>query len=79
MLSSITLPGTGPTLAVEGATAAMIFEACVERVLAPSLRTKQIAVMNKLGAQTREDQGAYQARRKAESWYICRPTPRTMA
>jgi hypothetical protein len=38
VLSSMTLSGKGPSLAVEGATTALVFEAYVEQVLAPSLR-----------------------------------------
>jgi DDE superfamily endonuclease len=40
LLSSMTVGGMGPSLAVEGATTAVVFEAYVERVLAPSLRKK---------------------------------------
>jgi transposase len=50
LLSSMTLSGIGPSLAVEGATTAVVFEAYVEQVLAPSLRKGQIVVMDNLGA-----------------------------
>lgn len=50
LLSSMTIEGMGPSLAVEGATTARVFEAYVERVLAPSLRAGQIVVMDNLGA-----------------------------
>jgi transposase len=50
LLSSMTLEGMGPSLAVEGATTAKVFEAYVEKVLAPGLRAGQIVVMDKLGA-----------------------------
>ena len=50
LLSSMTLSGMGPSLAVEGATTAVVFEAYVERVLAPSLRPGQVVVMDNLGA-----------------------------
>ena len=50
LLSSMSLEGMGPTLAVEGATTAVVFEAYVEQVLAPSLRAGQIVVMDNLGA-----------------------------
>jgi len=50
LLSSMTLSGMGPSLAVEGATTALVFEAYVERVLAPSLRPGQVVVMDNLGA-----------------------------
>jgi transposase len=50
LLSSMSLEGMGPSLAVEGATTARVFEAYVEKVLAPGLRAGQIVVMDKLGA-----------------------------
>ncbi len=50
LLSSMTIEGMGPSLAVEGATTAVVFEAYVEKVLAPSLKEGQIAVMDNLGA-----------------------------
>ncbi len=46
----MTVEGMGPSLAVEGATTAVAFEAYVERVLAPSLRKGQIVVLDNLGA-----------------------------
>jgi transposase len=50
LLSSMTIEGMGPSLAVEGATTARVFETYVEKVLVPSLRTGQIVVMDNLGA-----------------------------
>ena len=50
LLSSMSLEGMGPSLVVEGATTAVVFEAYVEQVLAPSLREGQIVVMDNLGA-----------------------------
>jgi transposase len=50
LLSSVTLSGMGPSLAVEGATTAVVFEAYVGRVLAPSLKEGQVVVMDDLGA-----------------------------
>lgn len=50
VLSSMSLEGMGPTLAVEGATTARVFETYVEKVLVPSLRAGQIVVMDNLGA-----------------------------
>ncbi len=50
LLSSITTGGMGPSLAVEGATTARVFETYVEKVLVPSLRGGQIVVMDNLGA-----------------------------
>ena len=50
LLSSMTTGGMGPSLAVEGATTARVFETYVEKVLVPSLRPGQIVVMDNLGA-----------------------------
>ena len=50
VLSSMTLLGMGPSLAVEGASTASVLEAYVEQVLAPSLRKGQMVVMDNLGA-----------------------------
>ena len=50
LLSSMTLCGMGPSLTVEGATTARVFETYVEKVLVPSLRRGQIVVMDNLGA-----------------------------
>ncbi len=50
LLSSMTTGGMGPSLAVEGATTARVFETYVEWVLAPSLQPGQIVVMDNLGA-----------------------------
>ena len=49
-LASMSLEGMGPCLAVEGATTKTVFEAYVERVLAPSLRPGGVVVMDNLGA-----------------------------
>ena len=50
LLSSMTIEGMGPSLAVEGATTAQVFETYVERVLAPSLEPGQVVIMDNLGA-----------------------------
>ncbi len=50
LLSSMTRLGMGPSLAVEGPTTREIFEAYVDRVLAPELRPGQIVVMDNLSA-----------------------------
>jgi hypothetical protein len=50
LLSSMSVDGMGPSLAVEGATTARVFEAYVERVLAPTLREGQVVVMDNLSA-----------------------------
>ena len=46
----MSLEGMGPSLTVEGATTAVVFEAYVEQVLAPSLQEGQVVVMDNLGA-----------------------------
>jgi transposase len=50
LLSSMTIEGIGPSLTVEGATTARVFETYVERVLAPTLRRGQVVVMDNLSA-----------------------------
>jgi transposase len=51
LLASITVvEGIGPCLAVEGATTRVVFEAYLERALAPSLRPGQVVVMDNLSA-----------------------------
>ncbi len=42
--------GMGPSLTVEGATASVAFEAYVEQVLAPTLRSGQVVAMDDLSA-----------------------------
>jgi len=50
LLASITTEGLGPCLAVEGATTREVFEAYLEHVLAPTLRSGQVVVMDNLSA-----------------------------
>ena len=50
LLSSLHAQGMGPSMAVEGATTREVFEAYVERFLAPTLRPGQVVVMDNLGA-----------------------------
>ena len=50
LLASMSVEGMGECLAVEGATTKVLFEAYVERVLAPSLRAGQVVVMDNLSA-----------------------------
>ena len=44
--SSMTREGMGASLAVEGATTAAVFEAYVERILAPSSEGGRVVVMD---------------------------------
>jgi transposase len=50
LLSSMSIEGMGPSVAVAGATTRATFEAYVEQALAPSLREGQIVVMDNLSA-----------------------------
>ena len=50
LVSSMSLEGMGPSVAVEGATTKAVFETYVERVLAPSLKPEQIVVMDNLSS-----------------------------
>jgi transposase len=50
LLSSMSVEGIGPSLAVEGATNREVFETYVRRVLALTLRRGQVAVMDNLTA-----------------------------
>jgi len=50
LLSSMSMEGMGPSVAVEGATTRVVFEAYVEQALAPSLRAGQVVVMDNLTA-----------------------------
>ena len=50
----MTLAGMGPSLAVKGVTTKIVFESYVERVLAPSLESGQIVVLDNLAAHKSE-------------------------
>ena len=70
LLSSMSLEGMGPSLRVQEATTALVFEAYVERVLAPSLRPGQIVVMDNLGAHRPKRIGELIERRGCELLYL---------
>ena len=50
LLASITPEGLGPCLAVEGPTTREVFEAYLERVLAPTLKPGRVVVVDNLSA-----------------------------
>jgi transposase len=50
LLASMTSEGMGPCMAVVGSTTKAVFEAYVDRALAPSLRPGQVVVVDNLGA-----------------------------
>ena len=70
MLSSMTVEGMGPSLAVECATDREVFEAYVEKMLAPSLRSGQVVVMDNLSAHKGERVRALVEERGAELLYL---------
>jgi transposase len=70
LLSSITVEGMGPLLAVEGATNAKVFETYVERVLVPTLRRGQVVVMDNLSAHKGERVRELIERRGCELVYL---------
>ena len=54
LLSSMSVEGMGPSLAITGAVDARVFEAYLERVLLPELRPGRILVMDNLSAHKTE-------------------------
>ena len=50
LLTSLHTQGMGPSMALQGATTARVFETYVQRLLAPTLKPGQVVVMDKLGA-----------------------------
>ncbi len=50
LLSSMSLEGMGPSMAIEGSTTKEVFEAYIEHFLAPTLRAGQVVVMDNLSA-----------------------------
>jgi transposase len=50
LLSSMSICGMGPSLAVEGSTTGEVFEAYLQEMLAPTLRPGQVVVMDNLSA-----------------------------
>jgi hypothetical protein len=77
LLSSMSVEGIGPSLAVEGATNRGVFETYLERVLAPTLRRGQVVVMDNLTAHKGERIRELIEQREVANCCICRPTGRT--
>ena len=77
LLSSMSMEGMGPSLVVEGATNSEVFEAYVERVLAPRLRRAQVMVMDNLLKPTKESALESSLKGRAVSLFSCRPTRQT--
>ena len=76
LLSSMSMEGMGPSLAVEGATNSQVFQTYVERVLAPTLCRGQVVVMDNLSAHKGERVRELIEGRGCEL-FTCRPTRRT--
>jgi hypothetical protein len=68
--------GMGATLAVNGATTATVFEAYVEKMLAPSLKSGQIVIMDNLLRPTKEFVSESSSKGGAANYCTCRPTLR---
>jgi transposase len=67
----MTVEGMGPSLAVEGATDREVFEAYVEKMLAPSsLQAEQVVVMDNLSAHKGERVRALVEERGAQLSYL---------
>jgi transposase len=63
------------SMAVEGSTRAFVFEAYVERFLAPSLRPGQIVVMDNLGAHKTERVRELIEERGCRVWFLAAYSP----
>ncbi len=70
LLASMTIKGMGPSLAVEGASTARVFETYVEKMLVPNLRAGQIVVMDNLGAHRPKRIGQLIERQGCELLYL---------
>jgi transposase len=70
LLASMSMEGMGPSLAVEGTITAVVFEAYVEKVLAPSLRAGQLVVMDNLSAHKGDRVRELVAQRGCELLYL---------
>jgi hypothetical protein len=78
LLSSMTLSGMGPSLAVEGASTARVFETYVERVLGPTLREGQVVVMDNLLRPIKESELGSSSSGEGASFCTCLPTRRSI-
>jgi len=70
VIASLSLEGMGPSLLLSGATDGLAFEAYVEQVLAPTLRSGQIVVMDNLSAHLSTQVQALIAARGCELWFL---------
>src|SRR5215212_4746253 len=71
LIATITLEGgMGESVAIEGATDAEVFEAYVERFLAPSLKEEQVVVLDRLGVHRTEKVRDFVEARDAQLLYL---------
>jgi transposase len=70
LIASMTISGMGKAMAFEGATDASTFEAYVESFLAPTLKERQIVVMDKLSAHRGEKVRKLIEARGAQLWFL---------
>ena len=75
LLSSMSLEEMGASLTVEEATTALVFEAYVEHVLAPSLRKGQVVLIDNLGAHRPKRVGELIEERGCELVYLLAYSP----
>ena len=75
LLSSVSLEEMGASLTVEGATTALVFEAYVEHVLAPSLRKGQVVLIDNRGAHRPKRVGELIEERGCELVYLLAYSP----
>jgi transposase len=70
LISSLSTEGMGPSVAVEGATTRVVFEAYLEEALCPSLRAGQVVVMDNLSAHKAEKVREIIEERGCELYYL---------
>jgi transposase len=70
LISSMSLEGMGPSMVVVGSTKKAVFEAYIERVLAPSLPPGRLVVMDNLGAHRGHRVRELIEARGCELWFL---------
>jgi DDE superfamily endonuclease len=76
LLSSMSVRGMGPSLAVEDSTTREVFETYIEQVLAPTLREGQVVVMDNLSSHKGSRVRELIEGRGFKSFSTCHPTRR---
>jgi len=70
IISSLSVGGMGETMVVEGATDTAVFEAYIERVLAPSLLPGQVVIADNLSAHKSQRTRELIESRGASLWFL---------